>query len=105
MVYTDETFATMKRSWATDGQRACLVQGRSKNVGMILSSQRPKGIDLRVLTEAQVFASFSLQERDDRKRMSGYMGEEVMTPLPKYHFWFWRAGMERPIAATLKLGG
>ncbi len=105
MVYTDETFAVMNRSYAPNGLRACVTQGRELGVGMIFATQRPSGIDLRILTEAEVLAMFSLRYIKDRKRMAEWMGEEVMTPLPRYAFWFWRVGREFSIPARLNLGG
>lgn len=105
MVYTDETFAVMNRSYSPDGLRACITQGRELGVGMIFATQRPKGIDLRILTESEVFAMFALRHKDDRKRVAEFMGEEVMSPLPKFAFWFWRVGMTGPAyPVKLKLG-
>ena len=72
---------------------------------MILASQRPRGIDTRILTEAECLAMFQLRHRDDKKRMAEYMGEMVMEPLPEFSFWFLRTGMKAPIAAKLRLGG
>ena len=107
MVYTDETFAVMHRSYSPDGLRACITQGRELGVGMIFATQRPKGIDLRILTESEVFAMFELRHREDRKRMAEFMGEEVLVPLPRYAFWFWRAGTGGtpvPVKLTLERG-
>lgn len=104
MIYTDETFAVMHRTYSPDGLRACVTQGRELGVGMIFATQRPKGIDLRILTESELFAAFALRHRDDRKRVAEFMGEEVMQPLPRYAFWYWRVGIEGPsIPARLKL--
>lgn len=103
MVYTDETFAVMHRTYAPDWLRACVTQGRELHVGMIFATQRPRGVDLRVLTEAEVISMFELRYREDRKRMAELMGEEVMTPLPRYAFWHWRSGMSAPVPVKLKL--
>src|SRR5439155_11299601 len=84
MVYTDETFAVMNRTFAPPGLTACIVQGRELEVGMILASQRPRGIDTRIMSEAECMAMFELRNRDDKKRMAEYMGEIVMEPLPEY---------------------
>jgi hypothetical protein len=103
MVYTDETFLVMNRSYAPDGLRACVTCGRELGVGMIFGTQRPRGIDLRILTEAEVISMFDLRHKDDRKRMAEMMGEEVLRPLPRHAFWHWRTGMEHPVALKLKL--
>lgn len=105
-VYTDETFAVMNRSYSPNGLRACVTQGRELEICMIFATQRPRGIDLRILTEAENFAMFSLRHKDDRKRMAEFMGEEVMNPLPKFAFWHWRVGVEGPpVPMRLKLSG
>lgn len=107
MVYTDETFAVMHHSYSPEGLRACVTQGRELNVGMIFASQRPSGIDLRILTEAEVFAMFELRHRKDKTRMAEFVGEEVMQPVPRFAFWYYRMGegkMSAPIVAKLKLG-
>ena len=107
MVYTDETFSVMNRSFSPPGLQACITQGRELGVGMIFATQRPKGIDLRILTESEVMAMFELRHRDDKRRMAEFMGEEVMNPLPRYAFWYYRMGeqkMEAPVPVKLSLG-
>lgn len=104
MVYTDETFQTMHGSHSPDYQRACITCGRELGVGMIFSSQRPSGIDLRVFTEAEVLAMFELRYGSDVKRMAELMGDEVKAPLEPFHFYFWRAGMRHPSVHILNLG-
>lgn len=103
VVYTDEAFQVHRGSFAPDYLRHCLTSGRELGVGMILASQRPRGIDLRVMTEAEVLVMFKLRHRDDKKRMAEFMGEEVMRKLPEFAFWYVRDGMEHPIVARIAL--
>lgn len=105
MVYTDEAFLVHHGSYAPDWMRACVTCGRELGIGMITGTQRPRGIDLRLLTEAEVFFAFELRHRDDRKRMAEMMGEDLMTIPPKYAAWYWRAGGGSPRLVKLKLEG
>ena len=105
MVYTDEVFAVLNRGFATKGMQACLVQGRSRRVGMIMSTQRPHGLDLKIITESESVAMFTLRFPKDRKRIAEIAGPEVMKPLPLFAFWYWKAGMEKAVPAKLSLKG
>lgn len=105
MVYTDEAFLVHHGSYAPDWLRACVTCGRELEIGMITGTQRPRGIDLRLLTEAEIFCSFELRHRDDRKRMAEMGGEEFLLPPPKHAFWIWKAGGGPPQLARLKLEG
>lgn len=103
MIYTDETFLTMHGNYSPDSQRACVTCGRELGIGMIFATQRPKGIDLRILSEAEVMVKFELRNMDDNKRVAEYMGKEVLAPLQEYQFFFWRTGMKAPVVAYLNL--
>lgn len=105
MVCTDEAFLVHKGSYAPDWLRACVTCGRELGIGMITGTQRPRGIDLRLFTEAEVFISFDLRHKDDRKRVAEMAGEEFLERPPKHAFWYWRAGMEGAKLARLNLQG
>ena len=106
LIYTDEAFLVHHGSFAPDYLRNCCTCGRELGIGMITGTQRPRGIDLRIMTEAEVFYAFNLRHRDDKRRMAEMMGEEVMAQPQTHAFWFWRAGMEGPaVQARLSLGG
>lgn len=105
MVYTDEAFLVHHGSYAPDWLRACVTCGRELGIGMITGTQRPRGIDLRLMTEAEIFVAFDLRHRDDRKRMAEMGGDEFMERPPKHAFWVWRAGDQHPSLARLKLTG
>lgn len=104
MIYTDESFLVHHGSYAPDWLRACVTCGRELGIGMIHGTQRPRGIDLRLMTEAENFITFELRHRDDRKRMAEMMGDEVMQRPPQHAFWAWRAGDREPSLCRLKLG-
>jgi len=69
--------------------RACLTQGRSKNLEMIILSQRPVWMDKFVFTEASFFALFKLNSIEDRKYVSNFLDGTKYKVLPKYHcLWY-----------------
>lgn len=103
MVYTDEAFLVHHGSYAPDWLRACVTCGRELGIGMITGTQRPRGIDLRLLTEAEIFIAFDLRHRDDRKRMAEMGGDEFMERPPKHAFWIWKAGWQKPALGRLQL--
>lgn len=105
MVYTDETFQTMQGTKAPDWQRACITCGRELGVQMIFATQRPKGVDPRIMTEAESHACFHLRKVDDRKTMAETMGDQVLVIPPRFAFWFCRDGMREPRLAKLNLAG
>ena len=114
MVYTDETFATMRHTQSPDWQRAIVTMGRELGVGAIFATQRPSGIDLRIYTESEHKICFYLANQDDRKRMAEEMGKVVMTdpqqaareasgePHP-YAFWQWDKATRKSRLAELHL--
>lgn len=104
MCVTDEAFLVHKGSYAPDWLRACVTCGRELGIGMVTGTQRPRGIDLRLLTEAEVFISFDLRHKDDRKRIAEMAGDEFLVRPPKHAFWFWRSGMQHPRLGRLTLG-
>ena len=104
MIYSDEAFLVHHGSYAPDWLRACVTCGRELGIGMITATQRPRGIDLRLMTEAEIFAAFDLRHRDDRKRMAEMGGDEFMIRPPRHAFWVWRAGDQQPTLARLQLG-
>lgn len=105
LVYTDEIYSTMRGTRSPDWQRACITSGRELGVAMISSTQRPKGIDPRLLTEAESIACFKLRKSDDAKYVAEFMGDQVIAPPPRYAFWFWKEGMEQPALARVQLRG
>src|SRR5437016_4132456 len=78
LIYTDEAFLVHHGPYAPDYLRNCVTCGRELGIGMITGTQRPRGIDLRVMTESEVFYAFQLRHRDDRRRIAEMIGEEAM---------------------------
>lgn len=86
LIYIDEAYMLPYQDrWI----RACLTQGRSKNIAIIACTQRPVKIDVFFFSEAQYFGVFRLNVKDDRKRVSEYMDGREIPRLPKYHcLWY-----------------
>jgi hypothetical protein len=85
-VYVDEGYMLGQRNPALN---ACLTQGRSKHIEMMILSQRPVWMSKFVFSEANFFAVMNLTLEDDRKFVSGYVGGEKITLLPRYHsLWY-----------------
>ncbi len=85
-VYVDEGYMLGARNPALN---ACLTQGRSKHIEMIILSQRPVWMSKFVFSEANYFAIMNLTLEDDRKFVSGYVGGNKINLLPRYHaLWY-----------------
>lgn len=85
-VYIDEGYMLGQRNPALN---ACLTQGRSKHIEMMILSQRPVWMSKFVFSEANFFAIMNLTLEDDRKFVSGYVGGSKINLLPRYHsLWY-----------------
>lgn len=74
-------------------------QGRAKHVRMIIGTQRPAGVPLIAITEANKIVAFRLRSSDDRKRLAQWVAEEMAkTPGPgKRDFWVKTDDEERAV--------
>lgn len=104
-VYVDEAFAITENG-VPIYLKALYTRGREFGVGVWASTQRPHGIPLFMLSEADHFFSFFLQFERDRKRMAEFMGEEVLTPARDVHgFYYARAQDRKPVYIREFKGG
>jgi hypothetical protein len=75
-----------------DGFLACLTQGRSKRIPMIILCQRPAFISRFVWSESQFFQAFDMTHEDDRKKLNMFMrGRNASIGdkhLPEFHSWY-----------------
>lgn len=86
ILYFDEMYMLGNRNPALN---ACLTQGRSKHIEMIMLTQRPVWTSKFVFSEANFFAVMNLTLEDDRKFVSGYVGGTEINLLPRYHsLWY-----------------
>lgn len=86
-IYIDEGY--MIQPTRNPGLNACLTQGRSKHIEMIILSQRPVLMSKMVFSEASYFAVFNLTMEIDRKTVAEYLDGRKLKVLPKYHcLWY-----------------
>lgn len=84
-IYIDEGYMISKGA----ALNACLTQGRSKRIEMMILSQRPVWLSKFVFSEASYFAVMNLTIEDDRKHVGGYTGGTQINLLPKFHtLWY-----------------
>lgn len=84
--YFDETLQ-IPGHYKAGAFRALLTQGRSKRIPCILNTQRPSGVSPYVFSEADHFAIFHLNRREDVDAVRSYVSDDVdlHAPLPQYH--------------------
>ncbi len=84
-VYIDEGYMIEE----PDGFNALLTQGRSRNIPMIVLSQRPAWISKFVFSEADFVQVFHLQHLADRKNVAQFVPMDIDLRLPKHHsLWY-----------------
>jgi hypothetical protein len=75
--------------------QSLLTQGRSKQIPMIVVTQRPAWVSKFVFSEADFFCVYDITDRQDRKRIEEFvpinLGTSLSRPyqrLQKYHSWY-----------------
>jgi len=69
--------------------RACLTQGRSKNIEIIACTQRPVKIDVFFFSEASYMSIFNIRLKADRDRIRDFTDGLEIKRLPPYHsLWY-----------------
>lgn len=92
-IYIDEGYMLGPRNPALN---ACLTQGRSKHIEMIILSQRPMWLSRFVFSEANYFAIFNLTDLDDRKTVRRFIGGRSISTLPKYNCLWYDVDKQEP---------
>ena len=91
-IYIDEGYMIRARDPAFN---ACLTQGRSKHIEMIVLSQRPTWLSRFVWSESNYFGMMNLTNEDDRKLAEKFIGGHRLTLLPEYHsLWYETQGQK-----------
>jgi hypothetical protein len=91
-VYMDEGYMIPPR---LPSLNALYTQGREKHIPMITLTQRPSGMSRFAVSESDFFALFPITDKEDRKRVQGYIPtdlEAILAPeagaasiLPEFH--------------------
>src|SRR5215467_602076 len=89
--YVDEIGVITSNNQIPDGLYACLSRGRSRNVELWTSTQRPKKIPESLLSEAQNFYLFALNLPQDVQRVYEITGVEPdkIRKLSRYEFYYY----------------
>lgn len=75
-----------------NGLTACLTQGRSKKIPMILLCQRPVFVSRFCFSEATFVQIFDLNDKRDQKTVQNFAPQiPLSVPLPAHHSWYWDA--------------
>lgn len=95
-VYVDEGYMVDPRD---EWFEACLTQGRSKHIQMIVLSQRPVWLSRFVFSEASFFQVFDLTHAKDMDKVREYIRDDerfqLEKPLADYHSFYYDVGKRR----------
>lgn len=75
-LYIDEGYMVAPKAPINSAMRAILTQGRSKNIPVIINSQRPSWIDPFIISEADFYQVFHLNDKRDKKRIQEFIPNE-----------------------------
>jgi DNA helicase HerA-like ATPase len=92
-VFIDEGYMIDPRD---DWFNACLTQGRSKKISMIILSQRPVWLSRFVFSEADFFQVFDLTHSKDMDKVREYIRDDdtyqLDKPLEPFHSYYYDVG-------------
>jgi hypothetical protein len=91
-VYVDEGYMVGDRNPAF---RNLLTQGRSKEIPVIVLSQRPVWMDRFVFSEASFYQVFRLNHRKDRRNVEEFVPADLDYRLPDFHSYYYDVGQNR----------
>lgn len=93
--FIDEAVTFQVNSRAKRGLLSLMQRGRSKGITTIMCTQRPRGIDRSLLTEASKAYVFFIADMDDKKRINDVIPNFSKLPNPvKHGFYFYLSGDE-----------
>jgi hypothetical protein len=91
----DEGFMMNQTPRLGDNFVMLLTQGRSKQIPMIIHSQRPAWISRFVFSESEFFQVFHLQDNRDVKTISSFLPAGAYKRLPDFHSLYYDVGKNR----------
>lgn len=72
--------------------------GRSKGIGIINCTQRPRGVHNNIISQCNHFFMFNQTQKTDQEKLAEFCGDMVLEKLPdRYWFYYFRDDMEEPI--------
>jgi hypothetical protein len=75
--------------------RAILTQGRSKEIPVIVLSQRPNWMDRFVFSESDFYQVFRLNDKRDKKSVQEFFPGEIDKKLPPYHSYYYDVARDK----------
>lgn len=90
-IYIDEGYMFGNRNPALN---ACLTQGRSKRIQMIVLSQRPAWMSRFVFSEADFFQIFRLNDRRDYDTIQAMISVDIRKRLPPFYSHWYDVGAD-----------
>ncbi len=90
-IYFDEGYMVNK----SEAVAAILTQGRSKQIPLIMLSQRPVWLNRFAFSEASHFQMFWLNDARDRKTVQAFMPYDLEKRLPDYHSVWYDVGRDK----------
>lgn len=88
MLYVDEEDFVTYNGLPVLGQKACASRGASRDVGMIVGTQRGIGIPRIIITQSTLAYTFGIPDADDRKMVARRIGfpDHRIGALQQYEF-------------------
>lgn len=93
-IYVDEGYMLGARNPALN---ACLTQGRSKRIQMIVLSQRPAWMSRFVFSEADFFQIFRLNDKRDYETIQSMISVDITKRLAPYHSHWYDVGADEGV--------
>jgi len=105
MIFIDDVVGIIPRFNPPPYLKVCYQMGRERNVGVIACFQRPSGVPMVLMTEANTFCVFRLTRKDDIKRVQEYVPTYNPEELPdKYTFFVYNPDtIDYPVKCKLSL--
>lgn len=98
-VFCDEGYMVCSPSMPNPAFRSILTQGRSKQIPVIILSQRPVWLDRFVFSESDFYQVFSLNDKRDKQTVQAFVPADLDTRLPDYHSWYYDVSDDRIVVA------
>jgi hypothetical protein len=103
IVYVDEVMAVIRNAQALpDMYMQCVQMGRSRNIGVWSTSQRPTRIPQNLISESESFIMHELRNPRDLHRVAEFTDPRVeRKPIRGHDFWYYgvREGVPRVVNA------
>ena len=102
ILWIDEVMGFTSGSRCPLELKRLMTQGRSKNIGVWVCSQRPSGVPMIITANCTYYFVYNLFIYDDRLRVARSTGMENMKQMPgQWNFWYYKMGDTDCVKARL----